>query len=660
MGRSRFRGTRSNAARIFGCALLSVVPVVVLGFVLATSYRTEARRRGVAEGRSEAELVARTAVEPELEGHPLSEKLTGTEQHALKRVVARAVSQGDVARFRLRDLEGRVVFSGDGSGLTGEVEDEALDAAGGQSVALITRLNTDANDTGVPGVEVVEVYQQLRAGSPARPVGVLELYLPYAPISHDVSAGLHALYRDLIVGLALLYGVLLAISLAMSRGLRRQVRVNAFLANHDSLTALPNRTLFLRRAAAAVEAAAAEDRPAAIAIVDLDRFKEVNDTLGHHSGDELLTALAERLAAHMRPEDTVARLGGDEFGLVLRGSSDPVAALFRVRDTLEGEVEIGGVPLSIGASIGFVLAPDDGTDVDELVQRADVAMYVAKASHDGVIRYEPAHDHYDAANLTLVGELRRAIDDGELVLHFQPKIELDDGKLEAVEALVRWQHPTLGLVQPDRFVPLAEQTDLIEKLTDWVLGAALAALSELDVRAPHAAVSVNISARSLTRADLPQRVVQALVDSGVAAERLILEITETALLTDPVRAARALAELERFGVRISIDDFGKGHTSLGHLPTLPIHELKIDKQFVTDMLDNPAHAAIVHSVIDLGHNLSLRVVAEGVENDETLRALRRAGCDVAQGYVIARPMPVERLREWLAETATATGAAVSS
>jgi diguanylate cyclase (GGDEF)-like protein len=646
MSRTAVDGTRSNLRRVAAYALLSAVPVLVIGVALGASYGREARQRGIAEGRSEAQLVARTAIEPLLTGHPLSDRLTPTETAALERTAVRAVADGDIARLRIRDLEGKVVFSGDGSGHGEVVDDEALDAAKGETVAALTRLNSDANDLGARGAQVVEVYQQLRAGNPAGPVGVLEVYLPYAPIRHDVSAGLHDLYVYLTVGLALLYALLLVLSFSVSRGLRRQVRVNQFLANHDPLTDLPNRSLFLRRVEEAV-AASTTAEPTAIAIVDLDRFKEVNDTLGHQSGDQLLGALADRLASRMRPGDTVARIGGDEFGLILRGATDPMSALMRVHDLLEDEVEVRGLSLSIGASIGFVVSPEDGTNLDELVQQADVAMYVAKASHDGVVHYVPAHDQYDAGNLALVGELRRAIDADELVLHFQPKIDLASGRFEAVEALVRWQHPVHGLLPPDRFIPLAEQTDLIEKLTDWVLDSALAAARDIDTMAADVAVAVNVSARSLTRNDFPSRVLRALARRDVPAQRLIIEITETALLADPVKAARALAELDRSGVTITIDDFGQGQTSLGHLPELPIHELKIDKHFVTDMLDNPSHAAIVRSVIDLGHNLSMRVVAEGVETDDTLYALQQSGCDVAQGYVIARPMPSDALEAWI-------------
>jgi EAL domain-containing protein (putative c-di-GMP-specific phosphodiesterase class I) len=282
--------------------------------------------------------------------------------------------------------------------------------------------------------------------------------------------------------------------------------------------------------------------------------------------------------------------------------------------------------------------------VDDLLQHADVAMYEAKTQHLGVVRYDAAHDHYDAANLGLMADLRRGIDAGELVVYYQPKATLEDSTIEAVEALVRWRHPRLGLLHPDRFIPLCEQTDLIDKLTVSVLRTALEDVRDLgDV-----SVSVNVSARSLTRQRFAGQVIGILEETRVDPERLIVEITETALLTDPPRAAAVLAELDAVGIRVSLDDFGIGQTSLGYLSSLPVHELKIDKSFVMDMVANPAHAAIVRSIVELGHNLSLRVVGEGVETDAVFMTLRDAGCDLAQGYLLARPMPADELRRWLA------------
>jgi EAL domain-containing protein (putative c-di-GMP-specific phosphodiesterase class I) len=283
-------------------------------------------------------------------------------------------------------------------------------------------------------------------------------------------------------------------------------------------------------------------------------------------------------------------------------------------------------------------------------------MYAAKANHAGVVRYEPSLDRFDAANLSRVSKLRRAIDADELVLHYQPLAALSDRQVVAVEALVRWQHPDDGLLYPDQFLPLAEQTDVIDKLTAWVLRTAAWQILEL-ARDAELTVAVNVSARSLGKATFADEVIAILEQTGLPPARLIIEVTETALLVDPRRAADVLQRVSAAGVRVSLDDFGRGQTSLAYLSTLPLDELKIDRSFVCDMLNNPAHAAIVRSIIDLGHNLDLRVVGEGVETDEVLAGLDASGCDLAQGYLLARPMPAERLYEWIARHGQARHAA---
>jgi diguanylate cyclase (GGDEF)-like protein len=650
MGRSGDVRERSTGRLLVTYGAITLIPVILLGFVLANSYRAEADRRGLAQGRSEALLMAQTAVQPLLDGRPLSQGLTPAETSDLRALVAYAVHDGDVLRLRVRDLSGQVVFSDDGSGFRQSPEDEALDAARGILVARLTRLNSDSVDRGRLGAEAVEIYLPLQAGSPLHRVGVMEVYLPYAPISTDVTAGLHNLYRNLAIGLAALYVALFVISVSVSRRLRRQVKLNAYLAEHDALTDLPNRTLFHRRVEAELLRGKLRRQPTTIAIIDLDRFKEVNDTLGHHNGDRLLAALSQRLAAHLRGLDAVARLGGDEFGIVLSGIADPDDVLRRIRDVIEHEVNISGLPLSVESSIGYVVAPADGSDVDELLQLADVAMYEAKRQHAGVVHYDKTQNHYDASNLALVAELRHAIDANQLVLHYQPKTRIDDHRVEAVEALVRWQHPEHGLLYPDRFVPLAEQTDLIDKLTEWVVTNALKELVSLGPLNQELTVAVNVSARNLGRPGFANQVLSALSEAGVPSHRLIVEVTETALMTDPGRATAVLGELSAAGIRISLDDFGQGQTSLGYLSTLPIYELKIDKSFVTDMTDNPAHAAIVRSIVELGHNLAFRVVAEGVETQVVLNDLAETGCDLAQGYLFARPMPADALVTWLRAT----------
>ena len=423
-------------------------------------------------------------------------------------------------------------------------------------------------------------------------------------------------------------------------------------AHHDGLTGLANRSHLLLRLQdrLATGFGTAGDVEAAVLLLDLDRFKEVNDTLGHHNGDALLRLVGDRLVAALRGIDTVARLGGDEFGLVLPGSADEaaaVAALERVRKAVGADVELEGLPLNIEASIGVAFYPAHGDDVDVLLQRADVAMYVAKESTLGTVVYDAEHDHYNPRRLALVGELRRALDRDELVLHYQPKTELATGAVNSVEALVRWRHPSRGLLYPDEFIPVAEQTGLIGPLTEWVLRAAVSQVVAWDDLAPDLGMAVNLSARSLHDPDLPDLVLGVLSEYGVPASRLLLEITETALVTDATRAAVVLARLADAGVRLSLDDFGRGYTSLAYLRRLPVTELKIDKTFVMEMDRSSEDAAIVRSVVELGHNLGLLVTAEGVENASVLSSLTDFGCDTGQGFFLSRPLDADALGDWL-------------
>lgn len=654
---------RESIVRLFVTfAVIMLIPVVLLGLVLASDYRHEADRRGLAQGHSEALLMAQTAVEPILDGRPLSDGLSPSETADMQRLVHTSVRSGDVLRLRLRDLAGNVVYSDDGSGLqkqtdVGDEHDEALEAARGTAIIRLTRLNADSDDTGSLGPESVEVYLPLLAGSGAHRVGILEVYLPYAPIRAEIDAGIDGLYRNLAIGLAALYILLFGISFTVGRKLRRQVKVNAYMAEHDALTNLPNRVLFHRRVEASLRRGRKTGRATTIAIIDLDRFKEINDTLGHYNGDRLLTALSDRMAAHLRGRDALARLGGDEFGIVLTGVSEPEGILARLRDVIEDEVEIRGLPVCIEASIGYVVAPDHGEDVDELLQLADVAMYVAKEHHAGVVRYDHSQNHYDSANLALVSELRVAIEEDELVLFYQPKVSLHDGRVTSVEALIKWQHPQLGLLSADRFIPLAEQTGLIDRVTKWVAHRAIA---DLNAWRNGLSIAVNVSARSLGHPGLVSLLVDSLALSGVDPRRLCVEVTETALMTDPERAALVLDDLHHAGIGISIDDFGTGQTSLRYLSALPVDEIKIDGSFISDMTVSAGHRAIVRSIVDLGHNLGLHVVGEGVETEETASALRATGCDVAQGYLYARPMPAEQLSHWIASREiSAAGLAVT-
>jgi diguanylate cyclase len=636
-------------------ALVMLAAVIVIGLVLGLSFRSDASRRGLAEGRAEALLIAETAVGPELNGRPLSDGLTSLEVASMNHLVATSIRSRHILRLRLRDLAGNIVFSSDKEGLHAPISDDDLDkvrdAASGAIIANLTTLDAD-NTSGPRGPAAVEVYLPLIAGVSGHRVGVLEIYLPYAPIRNDVNAGLSRLYRYLAVGLGLLYILLFAISFAVGRRLRKQVKLTQYVGEHDVLTDLPNRILFQSEAEAEIRRARLAGQSTVIAVVDLDRFKEINDTLGHRNGDALLTILSSVMRSQLPPTSVIARLGGDEFGFALSGGVELESSLYQLRDAIAQEILIRGIPLSIESSIGYALAPDDGDSLDELLPLAEMAMYAAKEHHLGVARYDAEQSHFVAADLALMADLRLAIDSDQLTLHYQPQISIATGEVEAVEALVRWQHPGEGLIFPDRFIGLAEKTDLIDRLTDWVIQRALADAIQFRSSAEGLRVAVNISARNLNKSGFASKVVRALAKSGFAPERLILEVTETALMTDPLRATQSLEELGAAGVSLSIDDFGVGQTSLSYLSSLPISELKIDRSFITDMRSDDGHAAIVRAIIDLGHNLGFRVVGEGVEDADVLRELTVTGCDVAQGYHFARPMAMDDLNAWLSRRNT--------
>jgi diguanylate cyclase (GGDEF)-like protein len=434
--------------------------------------------------------------------------------------------------------------------------------------------------------------------------------------------------------------------------LAERQRENEYQALHDSLTDLPNRVLFLRTLADVAVQAEADGGMFGIIIMDLDRFKEVNDTLGHHYGDMLLQEIGPRLSRVLRDEDLMARLGGDEFGIVLPDLPDPEVAIRvaqRLLEELEKPLSVEGLLLDVSASVGIALYPNHSDDVETLLRRADVAMYAAKEAGSGVYElYDPSFDQYSPDRLTLIGQVRPAIEGEEFVLHYQPKVFLGDGRVAGMEALVRWQHPERGLVTPDEFIPLVEQTVLLRPLTMFVLNEALRQWREWKIIGVDAQVAVNLSARNLLDQLLPDQVAEALARHGVPPAALSLELTESFLMSDPTRSIEVMDRLARVGVELSIDDFGTGYSSLSYLRRLPIDEIKIDRSFVTNMQDSAGDAMIVRATVDLGRNLGLRVVAEGVETAPVWDQLRSLGCDVAQGYFLSRPMPAGEATRWLA------------
>jgi histidine ammonia-lyase len=433
--------------------------------------------------------------------------------------------------------------------------------------------------------------------------------------------------------------------------LRRQSELNRHQALHDSLTGLPNRVLFQDRVRQAILSAQRDGGLLAVLVMDLDRFKEINDTLGHGYGDRFLVEAAKRLETTLRGVDSIARLGGDEFAMLLEstGTEQVKGATARIRSAFHEPFELQGLPLQIEASIGVAMYPSDAYDVEGLIQRADVAMYVAKHESSGWAAYDPEHDRNEPARLSLIGELRRAIDERELVLHYQPKVELRGGRVTGVEALVRWCHPTRGLLGPDTFIDAAQETSLIRPFTLYVIDEALHQCHLWADEGQTLTVAVNVSTRNLIDVDFPDQVQALLQKWDVPPDRLELEITESAIVADMFRVKTVLDRLGAMGLQLSVDDFGTGYTSLGYLRRLPITELKIDRSFVANMTSSEEDAVIVRSAIDLGRNLGLSVVAEGVEDTAVLARLEQLGCDVAQGYLMSRPVPPDELTAWLAQ-----------
>ena len=424
------------------------------------------------------------------------------------------------------------------------------------------------------------------------------------------------------------------------------------LATTDELTGLANRESFRARVETEIEAATNDTR-FAVMLMDLDHFKEINDTLGHHYGDVLLRELGPRLVEAVGPTGLVARLGGDEFA-VLSGtrSADAAALEFAARELLvclQQPFEIDELTLEVAASIGIARFPDDGRDPHTLLRCADVAMYEAKEKQTGVGLYKPSHDNHTTRRLTVFTDFRRALGTGEIVVHYQPIVDVSGGLVRGAEGLVRWEHPELGLLAPGAFVDAVEQTGLIGPMTRHVLEQAIAQCASWRREGRDLSVSVNLSARNLLDRDLMREIERLLGDYGLPPEALKLEITESMLMSDPDRALSTVTGMSDLGVSISVDDFGIGYSNFGKLSRLPIDELKIDRSFVTPMLRDENDLIIVRTAINLAHDLGLGITAEGVEDQLTLARLAHLGCDLAQGFHLSRPLPAEAFDLWVAE-----------
>ncbi len=647
-------------------ALLSLLPMVALGVILANVLQTQVVDRALSDATRSARIIARVGVQPKLNPQNLATGLSPSEIASLDHELGAPAIGQDLARIKVWNANDTVVYSEDhslvGQRLQPSDDLEAALTGHPKSAQLVdpSRYSETASEVGLG--KLIEIYVPLRFKAGGAPAGVFEIYLSYRPVAAAVARDERMIALLLAIGLALLWGVLYRIVAQASRRLRRQAAENYELARHDSLTGLPNRTLMGEEVARATRRAHRSGDAVAVLLIDLERFSAINNTLGDASGDEVLREVARRLRRGFT-DSFVARVGGDEYALLsLRDAStdSAVALAHQVLVTLEAPVLLDEVSLDVEASIGVAVLGEHADDPGVLLQRADLALAHARSHGSRIEVYSPGLERADAPRLKLLGQVRGALAAGEFVLHYQPKVDLQDRRITGVEALVRWQHPELGLLAPARFIELVEQTSLIGPLAFEVVEQALRQIVAWERRGIVLQVAVNLSARNLLDPDLPSRVAGLLHAHDVAAEQLVVEITESAAMADPDRAVCVLDALRRLGVGVAIDDFGTGNASFEYLAELPATELKIDRSFVTDIVTCDRDRAIVRSTIDLARNLGLTVVAEGIEDEDTLECLAAEGCRMGQGFLFSRPLPAEALTPLLAAAFGLGGAELRS
>jgi diguanylate cyclase (GGDEF)-like protein len=608
---------------------------------------------------SEARVLASSVLRGELQASDFARRVDPARREVLDELFAEHVLNAGVLLGKLYSEDGTVTYATDHRLIGTRTTELAhiAEAKGGTIRGDVTR--APATDPSSEPVKALRVYAPVAVPGGT---GVVALFQDYGPIAKAAEAAFLPVAGIFEVVLILLFVVLLPILRRTTRRIQRQMEEIAYRAMYDELTGLPNRALFRDRAQQAVAAARRDQTSVSILLLDVDRFREINDALGHEAGDFLLRELGSRLRDLLRESDTFARLGGDEYGILLPTATVEEAMVLaaRVHEALETPFALRDVPLEVATSVGVAAYPEHGEDVDVLLQHADVAMYVAKDAHAGTAVYDVELDTSDAARLALAGELRGAIERGELTIHYQPKADLSTGLIVGAEALVRWQHPVRGLLAADAFVPIAERTGLIKPLSLYVVRAALTQCRAWSEAGLDLGVAVNLTIPDLLDLELPDHIAELLDETGVPPGRLELEITESTILADPFRVRQVLTRLNEMGLRLAIDDFGTGYSSLAYLKRLPVQTIKIDKSFVTGMCDDPSDATIVRSTIDLGRNLGLAIVAEGVETRETWNALRGLGCSLAQGYLIGRAMPADDLARQLATGSEALRAAAGA
>jgi diguanylate cyclase (GGDEF)-like protein len=649
MGPSRVRVSLTGQV-----ALLSLIPIVVLGLVLAWVLRSQIVDRTLADASQSASLVARLGVQPRISESELEHGLSAGGVKALdEQLSARSVTR-DLARIKIWNNKGLIVYSDDHALIgrrPGESDDLQSALRGTPDAATVvtpSRHSETASEVGLG--RLVEVYVPLRFAPSEPPAGAFEIYLSYAPIAAAIGSDERMIALLIALGLALLWGILFKIVASASRRLRCQAEENDRLARYDQLTGLPNRTLFSERLTEALREGRAPGEEVAVLLLDLDGFKQINDTLGHEAGDMVLIEVGRRLRAGLGEALAIARVGNDEYALLqsrCEGQAGALETAARVRSTMEEPVALEGVAVNVEASIGIALALDQATDAETLMRRADMALAHAR-SYRGVVEvYSAEHDHFDTARLKLLGQVRPALERNEFVLFYQPKLDLAKDRVIGVEALLRWRHPQRGMLAPLEFMPVIEQTALISSVTKYVIDQALTQLAAWRRAGLELGMSVNLSVFNLHDPGLPAHIASLLKAHGTPEGALTVEVTESAAMADVDKALRVLHALRGLGVGVSIDDFGSGHASIAYLTRLPATELKIDRSLITHICQSPRDEAIARTTIDLARHLDLSVVAEGIETPEVAQRLLQIGCDIGQGYFISRPLPAGEFVEWL-------------
>jgi diguanylate cyclase (GGDEF)-like protein len=637
-------------------AAVTAIGLVLAGAAILLVVREIDQREAVSAASDRAGFVATVLLRGALRPTDVEAGIGRERRRELDAVLRSSALTEGVLRISVIDPQDRVLYSTDHRRIGRRADDRA-------TLADVRRGHIVSKVTTVPSVGSGEPVKALVATVPIAlsggAVAVVTVEQDYGPIAAAARESLLPVAGVLEVALIVLF-VLLVPSLARaSRRLREHVAEIRYQATHDALTGLGNRVALHEGLADALEGMGDDDH-VAVLLIDLDRFKEVNDSLGHDAGDELLRDLAGTLLEVAAPAD-VSRLGGDEFAVVLRETT-PRAALelgHALRHGIATPRTIKGIPVSVDASVGIALAPEDGRDVGQLVRRADVAMYEAKRGRAGVIRYDAEADSNDAAKLVLMTELRAAVEHGDLEVHYQPIVSAADGALHKVEALVRWPHPTRGMVQPGVFMPLVEHTRVVVALNRFVVREAARQCAEWRRGGLDIGVCANVTVLDLLEPSFVTDVERTLRATGLPATALTLELTEGAFVQEPDRVRGVLERLRELGVEIAIDDFGTGYSSLSYLSELPVDVLKIDRSFVAGLADSEASNAIVAAAIELAHRLQLVVVAEGVEEMEQFDLLDGLGCDLIQGYLVCRPVPAADLEERIADAARAAAIAAA-